>query len=79
MMSLTNDLKRFLLDEFEQGALPQHPAHLFPSPFLEHLAAFIAARISPDRCPRCDDVLEGLDRHLAVFGVWLRSLHGGDR
>ena len=77
-MPTIDDLKTFLVEQHRQGRLLSDPSFLFSLDFLQHLLDFVD-RSGQHPCPRCDAVVEGLSRQVAVMECWLRSLRGGAR
>jgi hypothetical protein len=69
-------LKAFLLDQYQRGLLPSNPSLLFHPEFLQHLADFIDTN-GPRPCPRCEEIVEGLQRQIDGLQVWSRFLRGG--
>jgi hypothetical protein len=75
-MATIDALKRFLIDEYDRGLLPTDPSFLFRPEFLQHLLDFIDGS-GQHPCPRCDAVVEGLQRQIDSLQLWARSLNGG--
>jgi hypothetical protein len=74
-MPTLGDLKQFLMREYDQCVLPSNPSLLFSPDFLQHLCAFVDGP-GQHSCERCDAVVAGLSKAIAV---WARRLcHQGE-
>jgi hypothetical protein len=77
-MPTIEEIKIFLVDQYQQGLLPSDPSFLFRPEFLQHLCDFIDTN-GPRSCPRCEEITESLNRQVESLQLWARGLRGGAR
>jgi hypothetical protein len=65
-----------LIGEYQRGWLPSDPSFLFRPEFLQHLLDFIDGA-GQQPCPRCEEIVEDLQRQIEGLQVWSRYLRGG--